>query len=85
MNISKHDRKIFAENLLNNPLFCATIEKIKKNAINSMKNAPWNAEGDSLRRREMLRIELIEELRKQFEAISVSSQGSDKNDKQESK
>lgn len=60
------EKRKYAEEILQNPIFYDTLEKMKSDAISSMLNLKWDAEGDALRRKAVLEIELIEGIISKF-------------------
>lgn len=60
------DKKIYAEEILQNPLFCDILNQMKNDAVSSCMNLKWDQDGDALRRRNLLKIELIEEIFSKF-------------------
>lgn len=82
MAMSPSDRKHYAQEILSNPLFCDTIEKIKENAVSVILSLPWDDQGDAERRKEALKIKLADEIRQQFEIAIISDQAKEKRSRQ---
>lgn len=64
--MNSNDKRKYAEEILHNPLFCDIMQLIKDEAIGCMMNVKWDAEGDAIRRRETLRIQLVDEVISKF-------------------
>lgn len=68
------ERKIKAEEIINNELFIEVFDKIKKDSISSIKGLPWDAYGDAERRKISLKLDILDEISKQFEIERISDQ-----------
>lgn len=68
------EKKYYAEEILRNPIFHDTLNKIKNDAIEKMKGLEWNDDGDAERRKLTLKLDIVDEISKQFEIMRVSDQ-----------
>jgi hypothetical protein len=58
-----------AEDVLSNELFNIIVNKMKKDAFEALNGAKWDDQGDSLRRKKLHEIEVIDNLVLQFKNI----------------
>ncbi|MEM6603679.1 MAG: hypothetical protein AAF621_06475 [Pseudomonadota bacterium] len=72
--ITSSDKRRYAEEILKNPIFIALMQQMHDHCVLSLKNLPWDDIGDAQRRKLSLKIEIIEEISRQFEIAILSDQ-----------